>query len=129
MIVESLSITDTRIRIKGDIIFLKPFLEEIRLISPKALIEINKKSRYVIITNFSKEEYKELKDFIEKLLKDFINSYDKICLRDVHPFISRTIKSQPLKYGLYVFDFGFKVGSLRYFWTGIIFDSFITKFL
>lgn len=127
MKIESISFAQNRIRIKGDIVYNKRFINLFEELFGKKNVSVNYKVKSIKI------ESKEIIDLdeLQRKLKEqeILPLGERICLTDFHPFISRIIRSDTMKLLLYTIDYGARIGLIRFLWANILFNKVILNFV
>ncbi len=127
MKIEDISFADRRIRIKGDIVYNKQFIEALETIFGKNSISINFNTKSLKIESDEIIEISQLDEVLSK--EEIMPLGERVCMTDLHPFISRSIKSSPLKLLLYTIDYGFRIGLIRFLWVNVLFNKVVINFL
>jgi hypothetical protein len=127
MKIEDISFSHNRIRIKGDVVYNEAFVKMLKELFGEDNVFLNYKTKSIKIESEEILPQDELQEYLKN--QEIIPLGETVCLTDLHPFISRTIKSDVTKLFLYTIDYGFRIGAIRFIWVNIIFNRIITNFL
>ncbi|ACG57398.1 hypothetical protein HY04AAS1_0711 [Hydrogenobaculum sp. Y04AAS1] len=127
MKIEDISFSHNRIRIKGDVVYNEAFVKVLKELFGKENVFVNYRTKSLKIESKEILYYDEFQEFLEK--QELKPLGETVCLTDLHPFISRTIKSDVLKLILYTVDFGFRIGTIRFIWVNWLFNKLVIKLL
>ncbi len=127
MKVEDISFSHHRIRIKGDVIYNQDFIKMLKELFGEESININYKTKSIKVESNEILPIDKFQEYLES--QELKPLGETVCITDLHPFISRTIKSDVLKFFLYTIDFGFRIGTLRFLWVNVLFNRFVINFL
>ncbi|MGC9286695.1 MAG: hypothetical protein ACP5E7_04010 [Hydrogenobaculum sp.] len=127
MKIEDISFSHHRIRIKGSVVYNEAFVKVLKELFGEENVYVNYHTKSIKIESeeiLSQDEFQEL---LEN--QDLKPLGETVCITDLHPFISRTIKSDILKLFLYTVDYGFRIGAIRFIWVNWLFNKLVIKFL
>ncbi|MGC8676824.1 MAG: hypothetical protein ACP5UF_01165 [Hydrogenobaculum sp.] len=127
MKIEDISFSHHRIRIKGNVVYNEAFVKVLKELFGEENVYVNYHTKSIKIESeeiLSQDEFQEL---LEN--QDLKPLGETVCITDLHPFISRTIKSDVLKLFLYTVDYGFRIGAIRFIWVNWLFNKLVIKFL
>jgi hypothetical protein len=127
MKIENISFSHHRIRIKGDVVYNEAFVKVVKEIFGEDKVFINYRTKSLKIESEEILYYDEFQEFLEK--QEIKPLGETVCITDLHPFISRTIKSDVLKLFLYTVDYGFRIGAIRFIWVNWLFNRLVIKLL
>ncbi len=127
MKIEDISFSHHRIRIKGNVVYNEAFIKVLKELFGEENVYINYHTKSIKIESEEILYHDEFQEFLEK--QDIKPFGETVCLTDIHPFISRTIKSDILKLFLYTVDYGFRIGAVRFIWVNWLFNKLVIKFL
>ncbi|GAB6078046.1 hypothetical protein [Hydrogenobaculum acidophilum] len=127
MKIEDISFSHHRIRIKGNVVYNKDFIKVLQELFGEENVYINYHTKSIKIESEEILYHDEFQEFLQK--QDIKPLGETVCITDLHPFISRTIKSDILKLFLYTVDYGFRIGTVRFIWVNWLFNKLVIKFL
>ncbi|PMP92691.1 MAG: hypothetical protein C0170_02300 [Hydrogenobaculum sp.] len=127
MKIEDISFSHHRIRIKGSVVYNEAFVKVLKELFGEENVYVNYHTKSIKIESEEILSQDEFQEFLEK--QDIKPLGETVCITDLHPFISRTIKSDVLKLFLYTVDYGFRIGAIRFIWVNWLFNKLVIKFL
>ncbi len=127
MKIEDISFSQHRIRIKGDVVYNENFIKVLQELFGKDSVNVNYRTKSIKIESEEILSQDEFQEFLER--QEIKPLGETVCITDLHPFISRTIKSDVLKLFLYTVDYGFRIGAIRFIWVNWLFNKLVIKFL
>jgi len=127
MKIQDISFSHHRIRIKGDVVYNKAFVKVLKELFGEENVIVNYHTKSLKIESKDILSYDEFQEFLEK--QEIKPLGETVCITDLHPFISRTIKSDVLKLFLYTIDYGIRIGAIRFIWVNWLFNKLVIKLL
>ncbi len=127
MKIQDISFSHHRIRIKGDIVYNEAFVKVLKELFGEENVIVNYHTKSLKIESEDILSYDEFQEFLEK--QEIKPLGETVCITDLHPFISRTIKSDVLKLFLYTIDYGVRIGAIRFIWVNWLFNKLVIKLL
>ncbi|HEK25729.1 MAG TPA: hypothetical protein ENO33_05045, partial [Hydrogenobaculum sp.] len=113
--------------IKGSVVYNEAFVKVLKELFGEENVYVNYHTKSIKIESEEILSQDEFQEFLEK--QDIKPLGETVCITDLHPFISRTIKSDVLKLFLYTVDYGFRIGAIRFIWVNWLFNKLVIKFL